>query len=359
MTFLRLPDNAFGRFIRARLRAACLLALLGTGFSHASVIRILDSTGPDFQNTNSPIYDFDRTGSMDTTQFIGQNFDWSGVGRTTNRGANDQRWGTLIDSRHFLSASHFHPGVNDTLQFFVHDSSTGALLNSYTRTVTAGQPVEFDASTDTDIWVGRLDTPLPSSVNAYEILQAPFNSVDWRGLGSGFESNENGSFTNYPNITDDILFVVGQSPAGNEAIRVGTNTSINSLAAITLGHTFATGFTGEKMDFSYSQIVDSTNHETIVESGDSGAPTFWAVSGNSPDATTGYYDMKLVGIHSAGSPGLGQQEDSVIGVTNFTYLTQIQDFIDAAPPAVPEPGHTAAILGAVGLLLVWQSRRRA
>ncbi len=46
-------------------------------------------------------------------QFIGNPFDWSGIGRSAGG-----RWGTMVSANYFLSAAHFAPGAGETLTFY-------------------------------------------------------------------------------------------------------------------------------------------------------------------------------------------------------------------------------------------------
>ena len=84
--------------------------------------------------------------------FVGEPYDWSGVGRASN-GA----WVTMISATHFVSANHYHPNAGDTVTFFEGNSIVG---QSHSYTVDA---FGFDTSyggQSSDLWLGRLTAPL-------------------------------------------------------------------------------------------------------------------------------------------------------------------------------------------------------
>src|SRR5689334_11694979 len=78
--------------------------------------------------------------------FIGQPYDWSGVGRTA-----PGHWATMVSPHYFLSATHSHPGVGDVITFYGTNDVNGPTQNV---TVMSGTAVA-----GTDIWLGRVDNP--------------------------------------------------------------------------------------------------------------------------------------------------------------------------------------------------------
>lgn len=84
--------------------------------------------------------------------FVGESFDWSGVGRSSNGG-----WVTMISPTYFVSANHYHPNAGDTITFFEGNTLS---KGSHTYTVDA---FGFDTTyggVSSDLWLGRLAAPL-------------------------------------------------------------------------------------------------------------------------------------------------------------------------------------------------------
>lgn len=78
--------------------------------------------------------------------------------------ADTRRQFTLVTSQHFLCATHFTPVVGGIVRFV---DSTGAVIE---RSVVSVTPVPNDSAGSSDIAVGKLDAPLPSTVAVFPWL---------------------------------------------------------------------------------------------------------------------------------------------------------------------------------------------
>jgi hypothetical protein len=156
--------------------------------------------------------------------FIGQAYDWSGVGQNGT-------WATMISPTYFVSANHYHPG-GGTVTFY--EDNTTKHPHTYTIDSTF-------AANSGDLFLGRLTAPIPASdhINYYPILK--LNS-DSQYVGRD-------------------IFVYGLPT------RVGRNT--------------ITTVTGT-MEYDYNTYGDSATvgaDEAYLASGDSGAPSFTVYGG--------------------------------------------------------------------------------
>ncbi len=98
--------------------------------------------------------------------FIGAGLDWSGVN-------NGPSWATMISPSYFLSAGHYHPGAGAQLNFY-----SGNDLNVAPETHTVDN-FGFQTSLNgasSDVWLGRLTTPVSASITKYPILKLPSES---------------------------------------------------------------------------------------------------------------------------------------------------------------------------------------
>ncbi|MBK1833369.1 PEP-CTERM sorting domain-containing protein [Roseibacillus ishigakijimensis] len=232
--------------------------------------------------------------------FIMGGFDLSGVGRSS-----DGRWATLVSENVFLSANHFHPGINASVTFFASNDPLGS---SITIDVASGQRIG-----DTDIWAGILESPVPAGYTSYSIASSP-------NLGSN-------------------AYLFGLNPSSDRSsdnMKVGRNilTSVLSGQAVS-------GASGDALIANYDNgpLPPYVEHESLVQTGDSGGPLFVE------DGLTG--ELILNGTNwFVGTVG-------GTDVSGFTVLSQeqaaIQSIIDAN--TVPEPGTAVLTFLATATLL--------
>ncbi len=166
--------------------------------------------------------------------FLAEAFDWSGVGRRTDSNAH---WATMVSPRYFLSAEHFHPGPGATLRFFHRNDPAGSYED---HVVESGVRIGL-----TDIWLGRLATPVSPEVALYPIA----------------------SFASDADYADQPIFVFGLSSTQppETSVRVGVN-AIDWVA-------------GPVLSWSYDEVGGVGPDEAQTVTGDSGAPSFLIVGG--------------------------------------------------------------------------------
>lgn len=249
-----------------------------------------------------------------SSQFIGAGLDFSGLGNTSVNG--DGQWAVMISPTHFLSANHFHPATNATLNFY----GGNVKANVVTRKAASGQRIG-----NTDLWLGRLDNAIDagSQINFLPILISP----DAQLLGRE-------------------LFVYGK---GN---RVGRNTidrfdditsSVGDNRMVTYDYDAPTGGVG--------------GDEARVESGDSGSGGLVVFNGRLALLSLHslmYTDNSGANVFFPGLAATGSVDTQVA-----PYVRQIDAILRSRGERltlVPEPGATA--LMAIGLGGAWAAWRR-
>ena len=104
---------------------------------------------------------------------------WNGVARDITQGT----WATLISSSFIISADHWHPGIGDTIAFYLNNNPNSTPV---TRTIVAGEGLQESIPGDSgDVWVGKLSAPA-TGVASYPILKLPTAAGDnsaYGGLG--------------------------------------------------------------------------------------------------------------------------------------------------------------------------------
>ncbi len=236
-------------------------------------------------------YDANVHDRFDSTSFLGASYDLSGIGRSDD---SKGRWATMISSEYFVSADHFHPTVGSTLTFHEDNDSAGPVV---TRTVLSGTQIGT-----TDIWLGKLSSPLPASIATYDIA-APGADVS-TSLGA---------------YADALVYQVGLrddwNVGGTTNFALGLNhIEIGDATSEELGSFNTIGFI--KDEAGDSQLENPG--ETFFVIGDSGAPSFLDVGG----------DLVIAGLHSYVTTGLSE-----LSIT-------FSDFVDTQSPgsAYQTPG---------------------
>lgn len=178
--------------------------------------------------------------------FVGGPYDFSGIGYS-----NGAHWATLVSDNCFLSATHYHPGVGETVTFWETNVRTGP---SFSYTVTGGVQVG-----STDLWVGWFDgtVTVDTSIARYPVLVLPA-AGDYLGLG---------------------LYNYGVDH------RVGRNV-LDDLASVTVG---ASSGVSAWYDYDNNDFPAVGGAETYLQPGDSGAPTFAVFNSN----------LAMIGTHWA------------------------------------------------------------
>lgn len=251
---------------------------------------------------------------------------FTGVGQSTTC-SNDTSptttsicWGTMISPTVFLSATHLHPRVNNTIDF--HDDD-GNVID--TATVISGMPISSSGA-DTDLWIGVLDNPVDSSTTDGDAAVATYGISDL--------------------ASSDNVIQVGISGTTPQ-FRVGQNRTIGFVVFTgTLPVNLSTfiGFDDDQ----FNGTTPVLDYESYYQGGDSGGPSFIESNGS----------LALVGIHS-----VTYQDDEDNPTTRGsadvhvnTYATQI----NAKVAAVPEPS-AMLLLGMIGFFQagrLWLRGRR-
>jgi hypothetical protein len=305
--------------------------------------------------------------------FIGQGFNWSGVGKNGT-------WATMISPTYFVSANHYHPGGGSTLTFY-EDNTTD---HPHTYTVDS----TFAANSG-DLFLGRLTAPISASdhIGYYPILKL--------GSASMYTGRE--------------IYVYG---APN---RVGRNIITSVYGPEELP-------SNVRMEYDYNTYGSPATvgaDEAYLVSGDSGAPSFTNYGGilallgthsshtDSPPALNGWWSLdnfvpanitwlnsKMVGeqatvllprLGDANLDGWVDGADFNAVLSNYgrtgvdwshgdfngdgtvdgndlnTVLSQYSESVRmSATAGVPEPGEIPLLLAGTATLLAfaWRRRRR-
>lgn len=283
------------------------------------------------------------------TSFIGNAYDFSGVGRSTNTA--DTRWATLIGDNYFISANHYFPAVGSQIQF-VAGNSVSSL--TYTYTVAGGFQVP-----GTDFWIGYTEAVMDLSLARYNYTNTPANTLAETGL-SGID-----------------VFMMGDRIAGSAgsptAQTVGTNqiesfrnTGTTAMVTPQTTVTFADAAPFDQLvtfeNIPADNTLNFTTHESQLAAGDSGSPLFrafgaelillgtaWAIS----TAVPGNF------IDTSGPAGGTNDPLEARDATFYTYIgsyeTAMDTTIAAVPLPVPEP--SSLVLTLPALLLPFRRRR--
>jgi hypothetical protein len=255
--------------------------------------------------------------------FIGDPYDWSGVGRVVGEGIT-HGWATMISPHCFLSAYHFHPALSETLRFYEANDPSGSFED---HAIDSGMRIG-----DTDLWLGKLEAPVTSAA-IYPILSLPGHS-DYEGR---------------------VIYTFGRSDTTPQEtnVRLGRN-NIDFVALPS--EPDENGSIGEILVFDYDYPAGGVGaDESHLQPYDSGGPSL-AVLGGSP---------ALVGIHwFIGDDPVVFSADSFVP----DYITQLNaamaelggvEFDEQVTVLVPEPSVLVMLLGLGVGCLAWSAQRRA
>jgi hypothetical protein len=243
--------------------------------------------------------------------FIGNPYDFSGVGRSTSG-----HWATLVSDNYFISAAHYHPAISSNVTFWETNSLTAT---HHTYAVTGGTQIG-----NTDLWVGWFGAAVDASVERYPVLYLP-SPADYLGL---------------------VQYNYGVNH------RVGLNVTEDFGMATVPPDTGSTGFVWAA-DYNNNDSPAVGGDETFLQGGDSGGPTFNVAGGR----------LALIGIHWAISneyPGTNEGESFVDSAVP-AYVTAINNVLGnqqlSLLLAIPEPS-TELLLCCILAMGVVTTRRR-
>ena len=197
--------------------------------------------------------------------FIGEGYDWSGVGLSagvypgggTCPGGTD--WATMISPQYFLTAAHAPPEYGEHITFYENDDLTKSNPHEYV--------VDIWSQNWGDLCLRRLTEPLHPEDNIayYPILDL-----------------QDSDYSKYFNLTFFAYghtYRVGRNQADEDGIK---NRTINSSPTISMQYDY-------KAPPVYPEIVGGLgDDECRIEPGDSGGPSFVALGDDK---------LALIGIH--------------------------------------------------------------
>lgn len=294
---------------RPRLTAVSMVLAAAATLSTSSGALIVDgysdATNDRFTNSAS---------------FIMSAFDLSGVGQTSSG-----RWATAISRNVIISSAHYRPSGEVT--FYEGNDATATPV---TRTIASGMVIP-----NTDLYLGTLDSNLPSSITHYNYATET--------LSSQFV----GSFADAGVFQDQTAYVFGRTSydIGSDPNRSRTSDQAvgqNKISAYIENVAFRGNTDNDSLVFNWDRSgPDELPYEAQYRSGDSGAPAFVEQNGG----------LLLIGTAaftwSSGS-GINYTGNSE---SNFSSIT---NFISAS--AVPEP--SAFLLGLLTIFPALARRRR-
>ncbi len=287
--------------------ALALVLIAAAAFRPASAAILIDNfssaTNDRFQAADSP------------DQFILKGFDLSGVGLASNG-----TWGTLISPNVVISANHAAP--SGTLIFHADNDPLST-------------PIELSLSGDalringTDLWVSRLSTSAPSSLQIYDYASA--------SISQPFLSIQNFTYKN------SDVYMTGRSPTGGFPIAQSQAYGTNRISGFVENNTDAGLGSVDAFEIAYNS--GQTPYESFLQGGDSGAPLFVNNGGQ----------LLLLGVNSyiSTNPATGAPVASYVSYTGNDSAT-IDAFISQYS-AVPEPSTLVSL--AIGLLLLATVKR--
>jgi hypothetical protein len=260
------------------------------------------------------------TGTTPPKAFIGEDYDWSGVGRKDVTGFS--RWVTMISPSYFVSAMHYAPGIGGaSVKFFYGNDPNGGF-----ETRSVSERWQIDGS---DLCLGKLSSPVSSNVAKYPILDLP-------------------SLSDYNNR---IIYTYGLSVEWGSETATTVRLGRNNIDPYSFYDRTVEGTTGFCYLFDYDTTGGQGNDESRIDYGDSGGPSFTIVNGI----------PTLVGIHWF--KGTLENGTPVSGDTFIpNYIDDIKAKMfgsgESLQTLVPEPG--AMMLLASGMLacFLWSFRRR-
>ncbi len=172
--------------------------------------------------------------------FLGEPYDFSGVGRNT-------RWATMISPSYFLTAAHYRQGIGTALYFY---TTNDPAETPQQRLVESGQRIAAS-----DLWLGKLAAPVSPDIEFYPILGLP----------------------DHPAYDDLEIYTFGLSvdrfSATATTVRLGRNhIDPGSIAPVTDGEPPG-AVTGETFLFDFDDPGGAGDDESYLQGGDSGGPS--------------------------------------------------------------------------------------
>ena len=243
-----------------------------------------------------------------SVSFIALQFDLSGIGQTSSG-----RWATLISPNVVVSANHFPPGAGAVINFYANNNPASAAVQR-TVSVTPGKTVQVP---NTDLWLGVLESNVPSSIRSYEyantFLSGPSPNAQ------GFVTVNAGVFQNAN------AYMFGLAPGVEQALQsqaVGRN-RISGYAENVASFP-STDNDSLLLDYDRPANANYVQFESHVVVNDSGAPLFIENNGNLLLLGTNAFQLSANGIVTGS--GINYIGNQSAFISNFVSIN-----------AVPEP----------------------
>ena len=259
-----------------------------------------------------------------SSSFIASSFNLSGVGQSSSG-----RWATLISPNVVVSAFHFQPGTGTAINFYSsNDPSSGVVQ----RTVTATN-VKVGS---TDLWLGVLDSNVPSSIKSFKFSNTLLTGTIPNG---NFPIDPAGIFQG------NNAYLMGRSPENFPAFQ-SQEVGRNLITGFSENVAFEGNSNNDSLILAYDTPGNGSyvQYESHVVVGDSGAPLFVNING----------ELVLLGTNAF---RLDNNDGSVFG-SGINYIGNQSDFISnfISVNAVPEP--SSIFLAAFAAMAGYVANRR-
>jgi hypothetical protein len=264
-----------------------------------------------------------------SNSFIASQFDLSGIGRTNGQ------WATLIAPNVVVSAFHARPATGSVVSFYASNDPNGTPVQ---RTVTAAN----QKIGSTDLWIGVLDSNVPSSIRSFAFSNTLLSGAP--PVGSAFSVGDAGIFQGAN------AYLVGLSPTSHipqQSQAFGRN----RISGYSENVPFLSNSDNDSLIMDYDSISNSNRveYESRFVDGDSGAPMFVEYF----NTTTQKQDLLLLGTNA-----FVANNGTFSGIN---YIGNQAAFINSfnSINAVPEPGSISLVLGCATVFVVRKCRPRA
>jgi hypothetical protein len=258
---------------------------------------------------------------LDSPSFIGQPYDWSGVGFSSGGS-----WATMISPSYFVSATHDHPTPGQTVTFHLDNNPNGPTATYTVSSVgyqTNSSQIPGATYSGSDVWLGKLTAPVSSNIAKYPVEKLASNSA----------------------YVGQTIWTYGYSN------RIGKN-NIDSISPL---NGVYTPESTQVMYFDYNATGGQGPDECYLEGGDSGGPAFAVVNGSLALLGTGFVNAVDLGLTGGSGYNSGIYDGAPSGDAFVPFYTDQlaanmggETLATVAP--VPEPiTMTLVAMGVVGL----------
>ena len=253
-----------------------------------------------------------------SSQFIANSFDLSGVGRRS-------AWGTLVSPNVVITAAH-SSGSGDYHFYPGNDPTDSPVI----RTGVSSQRIG-----SSDLLLVALNANVTPDIKFYNFATEAISATP-------FDENAPNNVFDAGSFQDEVAYIFGISATSRSDGRIDQAVGRNRVTGYVENLPFQSNTDNDSILFNrdFDGDADYVQYETLVQGGDSGAPVFVERNG----------ELLLIGINS-----FRATDSSFSGITYTGNLTnEINTFI--ALNAVPEPSSCAFIV-AIGMGVCFRRRR--